>query len=60
MTTHRMGPVLALVASTTLWGLREAGAQRIEERVMGRDMRNAVTGGVPQLSLLASAVLTAI
>jgi hypothetical protein len=55
-----MGPVLALVASTTLWGLREAGAQRIEERVMGRDMRNAVTGGVPQLSLLASAVLTAI
>jgi hypothetical protein len=56
-----MAPVLAFVASTTLWGVREAGAQRIEERVMGREMRNAVRiEGVPQLSLLASATLTAI
>ncbi len=48
MTILRTTPVLALFASTTLWGTRELGAQRVESRV------NAVRAGTVRFTMAAA------
>jgi len=48
VTALRMAPVLAMVASTTLWGTREAGAQSFEQRI------NAVRAGTVRFTMAAA------